>query len=119
MNWKGFGNFPGGTEENHEKLSQVRRFPCRDLNPVPPEYEAGVLMTQPRLSVSRNMKHIFSWFSRYHTLISDDQVILVSNVTITELTLRDCVSARQTLLLEIVLPNTGMQVSFSTYLLDS
>jgi hypothetical protein len=119
MNLKGFRNVPGGTEENHEKLSQVRRFPGRDLNPVPPEYEAGVLTTQPRRSVTRNIKHISAWFTRYHTLISDDQVILVSNVTITEFTLRDCVSARQILLLEIVLPNTGMQVIFSTYLLDS
>jgi hypothetical protein len=51
MNWKGFGrkqswhNFrvvcwrsPGGTEENHEKLSQDSRSPCLDLNPGPPEY---------------------------------------------------------------------------------
>jgi hypothetical protein len=50
MNWKGFDrtrsrpNFkvlsrhpPGGTEENHENLSQDSWSPDRDLNPGPPE----------------------------------------------------------------------------------
>jgi len=53
MNWKGFGrkrswpNFkvlswhlPGGTEENHKKLSQDSWSLGRDLNPGPPKYES-------------------------------------------------------------------------------
>jgi hypothetical protein len=56
MSWKGFvrkrswpnfkvlsRNFPGGPDENHEKLKRVSRHPGRDLNPVHPECEAGVL----------------------------------------------------------------------------
>jgi hypothetical protein len=52
MNWKGRGNkwswpnfkvlfqrLPGGTEESQENLSQDRRYPGRDLNPRPPEYD--------------------------------------------------------------------------------
>jgi hypothetical protein len=35
-------NFPGWTEENHKNLIQG----SRDLNPEPPEYEAGVLITR-------------------------------------------------------------------------
>jgi hypothetical protein len=34
-----------------KNLSQDRRSPGRDLNPGPPEYEAVVLNTRPRLSV--------------------------------------------------------------------
>jgi hypothetical protein len=50
MNWKGCGrkrswpNFkvlsrhlPGGTEENHENLSQDSRSPAESLNTRPPE----------------------------------------------------------------------------------
>jgi hypothetical protein len=44
-------NLPGGTEENHEHLNLDSLSPCRDLNPGPPEYEAGLLTTQPRCSV--------------------------------------------------------------------
>jgi hypothetical protein len=67
MNWKGYGrklsssNFkalswhlPGGTEENHENLRQGIWSPGRDMNPGPPEYEAGVLTTRPRLFDSKN-----------------------------------------------------------------
>jgi hypothetical protein len=43
-------NLPGGTEENHENLSQDSRSPGRDLNQEHPEYKAGVLPTQPRRS---------------------------------------------------------------------
>jgi hypothetical protein len=32
---------PGGTEEIHEMLRQGSRSPGKDLNPGPPEYEAG------------------------------------------------------------------------------
>jgi hypothetical protein len=58
-NWDGYGrkrswpNFkvlcrhsPGGTDENHEK-SEDSLCPRRDLYPRPPEYEAGMLTTQP------------------------------------------------------------------------
>jgi hypothetical protein len=38
---------PGGTEENHENLSQNSQSPGRDLNPGPPKYEAGVLTRRP------------------------------------------------------------------------
>jgi hypothetical protein len=57
MNWKGCRrkrswptfkalprNSPGGTDENHENLSQDSRSPDRDLNPGTPECE-GVLTT--------------------------------------------------------------------------
>jgi hypothetical protein len=56
MNWEGYGRkqpwpnlrdsrlFPGRTENNRE-WPQDSRFPGRDLNPGPPEYEAGVLST--------------------------------------------------------------------------
>jgi hypothetical protein len=33
----------GGTGEGHENISQDSRSPGQDLNPEPPEYEAGVL----------------------------------------------------------------------------
>jgi hypothetical protein len=64
MNWKSFvrqrswhdfkvisQHSLGGTEENHKSLSQDSRFPGRDLNSVSPEYEAGVLTSQPRCLV--------------------------------------------------------------------
>jgi hypothetical protein len=49
MNWKGFrrkwpwanrGTIPGGTEGNHKKPSQDSRYPGRDLNRAPPEYQS-------------------------------------------------------------------------------
>jgi hypothetical protein len=43
---------PGGAEENHENFSQDSWSPGRDLNPGPPEYEAGMLTTLPRRSVA-------------------------------------------------------------------
>jgi hypothetical protein len=56
MTWKGFGkrrpwpnfkvltgNSLGGTGKNHENLHQDILYPGRDLNPEPPEYEAGPL----------------------------------------------------------------------------
>jgi hypothetical protein len=64
MNWKGFRRkrswlnfmyYPGINIEElrntTENLSQDSRFPCLDLNPVPPNCEAGVLTTRPRCSV--------------------------------------------------------------------
>jgi hypothetical protein len=42
-----FQNLPGGTEENHE-VPQDSRSPGIDLNPGTPEYDAGLLITQPR-----------------------------------------------------------------------
>jgi hypothetical protein len=60
MNWKEFGRnwsrpdfkelfwpLSGGTDETMKHISQVIRSPVRDLNPLPPEYEAGVLTTRP------------------------------------------------------------------------
>jgi hypothetical protein len=48
------------TEENHEK-PQGSRSLGRNLNPGPPEYEAGVLTTRPRRSVSGyDMYYLFS-----------------------------------------------------------
>jgi hypothetical protein len=41
----------GGTEETHENLNQNSRSPVRELKPGPPDYEAGMLTTQPRRSV--------------------------------------------------------------------
>jgi hypothetical protein len=41
-----------GTEENNENLNQDSRFPGRDLNPGPPEYEAAVLTIRPIRLVS-------------------------------------------------------------------
>jgi hypothetical protein len=38
-------------KDNTKILSQDNRSPGRDLNPVPPEYEAEVLITRPRRSV--------------------------------------------------------------------
>jgi hypothetical protein len=46
-NLKGISHpLPGGTEESH-KLSQDNRSAGWDLNPGPPEYEAGVLTARP------------------------------------------------------------------------
>jgi hypothetical protein len=45
-------NLPGYTEEKHEKCSQESRLQGWDLNPEPPEYEAGVLVG------SRNVQFI-------------------------------------------------------------
>jgi hypothetical protein len=46
-------HLPGGTEENHEKtFSHDSQSPGWDLNPGPPEYEAGVLTSRPWHSVS-------------------------------------------------------------------
>jgi hypothetical protein len=42
----------GGTEGNHENLSQDSLSLGRDLNSKPPEYEAGVPTTWPRGSMS-------------------------------------------------------------------
>jgi hypothetical protein len=44
-------NLHGGTEENHENVSQDNRSPGQDLNPGSPEYEAGVIATRPQRSV--------------------------------------------------------------------
>jgi hypothetical protein len=46
-----FGHFPGGTGENKEAVIQDSRSPGRDLNSRVPEYDTGMLTTQPRRSV--------------------------------------------------------------------
>jgi hypothetical protein len=61
MNWKDvegsghglilrnqFQHLPGRTGENNEQLSQDSLSPGRDLNPGPPQYDAGVLTSRPR-----------------------------------------------------------------------
>jgi hypothetical protein len=64
MDWKGSGRkrtrhnlkyYPGihleGLRKTTEILTHDSRSPGRDLNPEPPEYEAGLLTTRPRRSV--------------------------------------------------------------------
>jgi hypothetical protein len=47
-----------GLRETTEILSQDSRFLYRDLNPCPPEYNAGVLTIQPRRSAAlKKLKH--------------------------------------------------------------
>jgi hypothetical protein len=48
-----FWHLPGGIEENHKKLSQDSRYPGQHLNPIHPAYEAGVITTRPRRSVTK------------------------------------------------------------------
>jgi hypothetical protein len=47
---------PGWAEENHKILIQDNRPSDRDLNPRPPEYKAGLLLTRPRHSAERYRK---------------------------------------------------------------
>jgi hypothetical protein len=79
MNWKWFGrkrSWPNfkvgllsqlshwGTEENSKttkNFSQDSRSPGRDLNPEPPECEAGVLTTRPRRSVRESEIYLKTW----------------------------------------------------------
>jgi hypothetical protein len=66
MNWKGCGRkrswsnlryYPriwlDRTRKTIKNLSQDSRSPGRDLNPGPPEYEAGVLTTRSQCSVQQ------------------------------------------------------------------
>jgi hypothetical protein len=52
-------HYPGfrleGLGRNTENLCQYRRSPCRNLNPGPSKYEAGMLTTRPRHSVLRHV----------------------------------------------------------------
>jgi hypothetical protein len=48
---------PGGTDENHEKLSKNSRSLGRDLNSGPSEYEVEMLTTRPR----RFVRMIYLW----------------------------------------------------------
>jgi hypothetical protein len=50
------GHSTGGTEESQETISQDSQSPGRDLNPEAPEYEAGVLTTRPRRSVTHHIE---------------------------------------------------------------
>jgi hypothetical protein len=47
---------PRGTEENQEKRQDMRSLD-RHLNPVSPEYKAGVSTTRPRRSVGIGVKN--------------------------------------------------------------
>jgi hypothetical protein len=64
MNWKGYGRkrswtnlryYPGicleGMWKTTKNLGQESLYPGRDLNPLPPEYGAGVVTTRLRHSV--------------------------------------------------------------------
>jgi hypothetical protein len=45
-------NLPeGGLRKNTKSVSQDSRSPDRDLNAIPPEYEAVVVTTRPRLFI--------------------------------------------------------------------
>jgi hypothetical protein len=45
-------------KETAKYISHNSLFPCRDLNPGPPEYEPGVLHTWPRRSVERTNQSV-------------------------------------------------------------
>jgi hypothetical protein len=45
-------HLPGGTQENHERLSQDSRSPVQDFNSGPPDYKAGVPTFRPRRFVN-------------------------------------------------------------------
>jgi hypothetical protein len=66
-------NSPGGTKENHENLSQDRQSQGRDLNLEPSEYEAGVLTTGSRRSVS-----LATYIFPRQTFITSDIFVLAS-----------------------------------------
>jgi hypothetical protein len=56
---------PGGLRKNTENVSQDSRSAGRDLNQGPPEYEAGMLTTQPRhhyqnIATHASYRYIFS-----------------------------------------------------------
>jgi hypothetical protein len=53
-------HFPGGTEKNHKDLTQDSRSPGRYLNLGTPEYEAEVLTTRLRRSISGSQEEIRS-----------------------------------------------------------
>jgi hypothetical protein len=50
-------HFPGRTEGKLRKSWQDTRCLGRDFNPGPPEYEAGIVTTRPRRSVSKVQKN--------------------------------------------------------------
>jgi len=63
--WKGatvaestihFRHLTGGTEENHKNISHNGRSPGRDLNPRTTEYEAEVLTTRLRRTVTLTVR---------------------------------------------------------------
>jgi hypothetical protein len=65
MNWKGCGICLEGLRKTTKNLSQDSRSPGRDLNPGPPEYEAGVLTTRPR----RLVVHMKDSYDNKHLLM--------------------------------------------------
>jgi hypothetical protein len=50
-------HLPGGTEETTKTLIQDSRSPDRHMNSGPPEHEAVVLITRPRISVSLRVQY--------------------------------------------------------------
>jgi hypothetical protein len=56
--------------ETTKNVSQESRFPGRDFNPRPPDYEAGVLLTRPRrLIISNFALRISAWKGLENDLI--------------------------------------------------
>jgi hypothetical protein len=59
--WPNLRLYPGICPEilmkTTKPLSQISRSPSRDLNLEPPDYEVGVLLSQPRLSVKCHIVH--------------------------------------------------------------
>jgi hypothetical protein len=58
--WPNFGYYLNicleGLRKTTRNLSQDSRSPCQDLNPGPPEYEAGVLTTWQKMIGLGNIK---------------------------------------------------------------
>jgi hypothetical protein len=90
MNWKGCGRkrswpnlryYPGicleGLTKTTKNLSQHSRSPGRDLNPGPPEYEAGVLTTRT-LSLVISLPVTAQCCLKRHILLTKESVRLIS-----------------------------------------
>jgi hypothetical protein len=63
-----------GPRKNTKNLRQDSRFPSRDLNPGPPEYEARVLNTRPRLSATQKKSHFIAKHIKTMTFIAYSSV---------------------------------------------
>jgi hypothetical protein len=83
---------PGGTEKNHEKLSQDKGPPSRSSNLGPPKYEAEVLTTRPRRSVwwcFRSLVSSVLWRPGLETLHCSDTAGLLHCVVTMTVRMRD------------------------------
>jgi hypothetical protein len=52
---------PGRVEESRENIRQDSRSAGRDLNPGPPDYEAGMFLTRPRRSATALLPLACTW----------------------------------------------------------